>query len=117
MPALGAPRGRATGTPTAADLTSRALDARGLVVAGIVVGVIGALGDVTVSQVSIVAALRQANPGLPSRLLYREARRVGRAHVTSAITTLALAVAVVSGVVVGVKSMPDVRRYLKMRQM
>ncbi len=83
----------ATGSPTAADLTSRALDARGLVVAGIVVGVIGALGDVTVSQVSIVAALRQANPGLPSRLLYREARRVGRDHVTSAITTLGLAYA------------------------
>jgi len=33
------------------------------------------------------------------------------------ITTLVIAAAVVAGVVVGVKSMPDVQRYLKMRKM
>jgi hypothetical protein len=33
------------------------------------------------------------------------------------ITMAMIAVAVVAGVVVGVKSMPDVRRYLKMRKM
>ncbi len=38
-------------------------------------------------------------------------------NVIGRITALALAVAVLTGVVVGAKSMPDVRRYLKMRQM
>jgi hypothetical protein len=33
------------------------------------------------------------------------------------ITTVLMAAAVVAAVVVGVKSMPDVRRYLKMRKM
>ncbi|MGH9110931.1 MAG: YibE/F family protein [Acidimicrobiales bacterium] len=74
-------------------VTADALDLRGLLVAGIVVGALGVLDDVTVSQVSIVAALRRANPGLPRRLLYREATRVGRDHVASTVNTLVLAYA------------------------
>jgi uncharacterized membrane protein len=62
-------------------------------VAGIVVGALGVLDDVTVSQVSIVAALRRANPGLRWRLLYREATSVGRDHVASTVNTLVLAYA------------------------
>jgi len=45
-------------------VTAEALDLRGLLVAGIVVGALGVLDDVTVSQVSTVGALRRANPGL-----------------------------------------------------
>jgi uncharacterized membrane protein len=74
-------------------VTAEALDLRGLLVAGIVVGALGVLDDVTVSQVSIVAALRRANPGLSSRLLYGEAMRVGRDHVASTVNTLVLAYA------------------------
>jgi uncharacterized membrane protein len=74
-------------------VTADALDLRGLLVAGIVVGALGVLDDVTVSQVSIVAALRRANPGLQRRLLYREATRVGRDHVASTVNTLVLAYA------------------------
>jgi uncharacterized membrane protein len=70
-----------------------ALDLRGLLVAGIVVGALGVLDDVTVSQVSIVAALRRANPGLPRRVLYLEAIRVGRDHMASTVNTLVLAYA------------------------
>jgi uncharacterized membrane protein len=62
-------------------------------VAGIVIGALGVLDDVTVSQVSIVAALRRANPGLSRRLLYGEAMRVGRDHVASTVNTLVLAYA------------------------
>ena len=69
------------------------LDLRGLLVAGIVVGALGVLDDVTVSQVSIVAAPRRANPGLGWRLLYREAMSVGRDHVASTVNTLVLAYA------------------------
>ena len=74
-------------------VTAEALDLRGLLVAGIVVGALGVLDDVTVSQVSIVAALRRANPGLRCRLLYREAMSVGRDHVASTVNTLVLAYA------------------------
>lgn len=74
-------------------VTAEALDLRGLLVAGIVVGALGVLDDVTVSQVSIVAALRRANPGLSRRLLYGEATRVGRDHVASTVNTLVLAYA------------------------
>lgn len=70
-----------------------ALDLRGLLVAGIVVGALGVLDDVTVSQVSIVASLRRANPGLRGRLLYREATTVGRDHLASTVNTLVLAYA------------------------
>jgi uncharacterized membrane protein len=74
-------------------VTAEALDLRGLLIAGIVVGALGVLDDVTVSQVSIVAALRRANPGLSRRILYGEATKVGRDHVASTVNTLVLAYA------------------------
>jgi uncharacterized membrane protein len=74
-------------------VTAHALDLRGLLVAGIVVGALGVLDDVTVSQVSTVAALRRADPSLGTLALYREALRVGRDHVASTVNTLVLAYA------------------------
>jgi uncharacterized membrane protein len=85
--------GLAGGRADTLRITADALDLRGLLVAGIVVGALGVLDDVTVSQVSIVAALRRANPGLAPRLLYREASKVGRDHVASTVNTLVLAYA------------------------
>lgn len=74
-------------------VTAGALDLRGLLVAGIVVGALGVLDDVTVSQVSTVAALRRADPTLGTVALYRSALRVGRDHVASTVNTLVLAYA------------------------
>jgi uncharacterized membrane protein len=74
-------------------VTASALDLRGLLVAGIVVGALGVLDDVTVTQVSAVSALRRANPGLEPVRLYREAMRVGKDHVASTVNTLVLAYA------------------------
>jgi uncharacterized membrane protein len=73
--------------------TAEALDLRGLLIAGIVVGALGVLDDVTVSQVSTVAALRRAQPDMGVRALYAEATRVGRDHVASTVNTLVLAYA------------------------
>jgi uncharacterized membrane protein len=73
--------------------TAEALDLRGLLIAGIVVGALGVLDDVTVSQVSTVGALRRANPEMATLDLYREAIRVGRDHVASTVNTLILAYA------------------------
>ena len=85
--------GLADGQAQTLRVTAEALDLRGLLVAGIVVGALGVLDDVTVSQVSIVVALRRANPGLSRRFLYREATKVGRDHVASTVNTLVLAYA------------------------
>lgn len=65
-------------------------DVRGLLMAGIVVGVLGVLDDVTVAQAAVVEELRGANPSLGFVELYRRAMRVGRDHVAAAVNTLAL---------------------------
>lgn len=75
------------------NVTADALDLRGLLIAGIVIGTLGVLDDVTVSQVATVAALRRANSAFTSRELYTEAIRVGRDHAAAAVNTLALAYA------------------------
>jgi uncharacterized membrane protein len=67
------------------------LSLQGLVVAGIVIGALGVLDDVTVSQASTVIALRAANPGLRFGELYRRAIDVGRDHVSATVNTLVLA--------------------------
>lgn len=85
--------GLADAEAQALRVTAAALDLRGLLVAGIVVGALGVLDDVTVTQVSTVAALRRANPGLSRPALYREAIIVGRDHVASTVNTLVLAYA------------------------
>ncbi|MGE0730744.1 MAG: YibE/F family protein [Acidimicrobiia bacterium] len=74
-------------------VTAAGIDLRGLLVAGIVVGALGVLDDVTVTQVSTVAALRRASPTASGLTLYREAIRVGRDHVASTVNTLVLAYA------------------------
>ncbi len=66
---------------------------QGLLVAGMVIGALGVLDDVTVSQSSTVLALRAANPLLGFRDLYRRAMDVGRDHVSATVNTLVLAYA------------------------
>jgi uncharacterized membrane protein len=56
-----------------------------------VIGALGVLDDVTVSQASTVIALRSANPGLGFSQLYGRALRVGRDHVSATVNTLVLA--------------------------
>jgi uncharacterized membrane protein len=69
------------------------LSPEGLVLAGIVIGALGVLDDVTVSQASTVMALRAANPGQGFRELYRRAIDVGRDHLGATVNTLVLAYA------------------------
>lgn len=66
---------------------------QGLLIAGMVIGALGVLDDVTVSQSSTVMALRAANPLLGFRELYRRAMDVGRDHVSATVNTLVLAYA------------------------
>ncbi|MFC5994175.1 YibE/F family protein [Pseudonocardia hispaniensis] len=69
------------------------VDARGLLLAGIVIGALGVLDDVTITQTSAVWELRAANPGLGTRELFAAGMRIGRDHVSSAVNTLVLAYA------------------------
>jgi uncharacterized membrane protein len=74
-------------------ITAGTLDLRGLLVAGVIVGALGVLDDVTVTQVSTVQALLRADPTIGRRELYREATHVGRDHIASTVNTLVLAYA------------------------
>ena len=70
-----------------------AIDARGLLLGGILIGALGALDDVTMTQSSAVFELRDANPALAARALYRRGMRIGRDHIASIVNTLVLAYA------------------------
>ena len=67
------------------------LDLRGLLLAGIVIGSLGVLDDVTVTQSSAVWELHLANPTASARELYRAGIRIGRDHIASTVNTLVLA--------------------------
>jgi uncharacterized membrane protein len=68
-------------------------DISGLLLAGIVLGAIGALDDVTVTQASTVWELRDANPNYARHDLFASGLRVGRDHIASTVNTLLLAYA------------------------
>ena len=70
-----------------------AVDLRGLLLAGFVIGTLGVLDDLTVTQVSTVYELRAADPTMPRARLYAAALRVGRDHIGSLVNTLLLAYA------------------------
>ena len=74
-------------------VSAEGVDVRGLVLAGIVLGSLGVLDDVTVTQVSAVARLREANPDYGVRDLYSAGVRIGRDHIASTVNTLVLAYA------------------------
>jgi uncharacterized membrane protein len=72
-------------------LGQHGLSLQGVVVAGMVIGALGVLTDMAVSQASSVTALRRANPDLGPRALYRGAFAIGRDHLSATIHTLVLA--------------------------
>lgn len=69
------------------------IDLTGLTLAGIVIGALGAVDDMTVTQASVVAELYEADPHMSKTRLFSSAMRVGRDHVASTVNTLALAYA------------------------
>ena len=67
------------------------VDVRGLLLAGLVIGALGALDDMTVTQASVIFELRRSNPSSSRRQLFASGMRVGRDHVASTVNTLFLA--------------------------
>jgi uncharacterized membrane protein len=74
-------------------LADPSVSLQGLLIAGMIIGALGVLDDVTVSQSSTVFALRAANPDLSFRELFRRGLAVGRDHVAATVNTLVLAYA------------------------
>jgi len=66
------------------------INIKGLLLAGIIIGVLGVLDDVTISQSAIVFQLKQANPGIKFEELYKRATDIGQDHISSMVNTLIL---------------------------
>ena len=75
------------------QITAAHVRLQGLILAGVVIGTLGVLDDVTVLQVSAVWELHHANPDMARRDIYRAAIRIGRDHIASTVNTLVLAYA------------------------
>ncbi len=85
--------GLASEQATFLQLGSVEVGLQGLVLAGIVIGALGALDDMTVTQASAVWELRAAAGPRSVAQLYRSGIRIGRDHVASTVNTLVLAYA------------------------
>jgi uncharacterized membrane protein len=69
------------------------IDIRGLLLAGLVIGALGVLDDVTVTQTAAVWEIARADPDASRRRLVTAGLRVGRDHVAATVNTLVLAYA------------------------
>ncbi|MYB87030.1 MAG: YibE/F family protein [Acidimicrobiaceae bacterium] len=69
------------------------VDLASLLLGGAIIGALGALDDVTVTQVATVAELRHHSPHLPRREIIASGIRVGREHIAATVNTLLLAYA------------------------
>ena len=67
------------------------VDLRGLLLAGLVIGALGVLDDVTVTQTWAVWELADVDPDASARTLFVRAMRIGRSHAASTVNTLVLA--------------------------
>lgn len=72
-------------------LNAGQVNMRGLLLAGLLVGALGALTDTTIVQASVVRELAHIDPTLPWTSLYASGMRVGHDHIGSLVNTLVLA--------------------------
>jgi len=66
------------------------INIKGLLLAGIIIGVLGVLDDITISQSSIVFQLKEVNQKMNRDELYKRAMNIGQDHISSMINTLIL---------------------------
>ncbi len=85
--------GLASDGASAAKQFFPSLSLTGLLVAGMVIGALGVLDDVTVTQAAAVWELSAANPSASRAELIGAGLRIGRTHVASVVNTLVLAYA------------------------
>lgn len=71
--------------------TNGRLDLAGLLLGSIIIGILGVLDDVSITQASVVQQLKAANKDFGFTELYSRAIKVGQDHIGSLVNTLALA--------------------------
>lgn len=74
-------------------LSAGTIDARGLLLGGIIIGALGVLDDVATAQAATVFELHRTDPRLLPAELFRRGMNVGREHIASTVNTLVLAYA------------------------
>jgi uncharacterized membrane protein len=67
------------------------LDLRGIVLSSILIGALGVLDDLVITQSSAVFELHSVNPKWAFGDLYRQSMRIGQDHVAATVNTLVLA--------------------------
>ncbi|MBD3366303.1 hypothetical protein GF360_03110 [candidate division WWE3 bacterium] len=72
------------------QVANQHINMRGILLAGIIIGFLGILDDVSISQASTVFQLKEANQQYGTLELYKHAMEVGRDHIASMINTLVL---------------------------
>lgn len=71
--------------------TGGTLDFTGLLLGAVIIGVLGVLDDIAVTQAAIVSELYDTNKNMSRMEVYKRAMRVGREHVGALVNTLVLA--------------------------
>ena len=66
------------------------INIKGLLLAGMIIGTLGILDDITISQASVVEELKGVGKKLKSAEVFTRALRVGRDHIASLVNTLVL---------------------------
>ncbi len=72
-------------------LNDSVLDIKGIFLAGIIIGSLGILDDIAITQASVVSELWRANKELSKLEVWKSALKVGREHSSALVNTLALA--------------------------
>lgn len=67
------------------------LNFQGLLLAGILIGALGVLDDITTTQIAAIDEIYKANPAMTRKELKKRSMSVGREHITSLVNTIALA--------------------------
>ena len=76
-----------------ATIGATTVNFKGLVLAGIIIGALGVLDDVVISQITTVEQLAGADNNISKRELFKRAYKVGVSHISSMTNTLFLAYA------------------------
>ena len=71
--------------------TNAELNLQGILLAGIIIGTLGVLDDITSTQVTAISELKKTNSKISFTQLFQSGMNIGREHVFSMINTLALA--------------------------
>jgi len=66
------------------------IDIRGLLLAGIIIGTLGILDDITIGQASVVRELKKAQANIRFKELFKQGMSVGQDHISSMVNTLVL---------------------------